>query len=81
MTGFHLKHFRLKQVMEQNVVTFCQKHGDTHTHQKQNKKHEPCQIYLPSEQSKFPVFTEKYKITCQKGVRINNNKLKVLCLP
>lgn len=50
--NFYLKHFRLKQVMEQ-VWFFTVKIMEL-----KNNNYEPCQIHLSSEESTFPAIIE-----------------------
>lgn len=49
MVVFHLKHFRLKKVMKQMWFSSV----SSISLKKHIKKHEPCQIHLTFEQSKF----------------------------
>lgn len=57
MAGFHVRHFRLKQVMEQMGFSAVRSMGLKHTH---THKHEPCRIHLPYELRKCPAVTERY---------------------
>lgn len=73
----HLKHFRLKQVMELMWVswelTHTHIHICTHTHQ--------AKYICPLKRVNFQLSQKDMTSCCQKDIRINNEKMKGLGLP
>ena len=72
----HLKHFRLKHVMEQMWFSSELTHTHAHMHGHTSGTH-----ICPLKRVNFQLSQKDMTSCCQKDIRINNKKMKGLCLP